>query len=142
MGRTISLPNLLFSLAILVYIVISKLVFDNVYLTSKQVIDEEFHIPQGLAYCNLQFDTVSKGTTICCYIVCLLLFVIVGSQNYHTPRTLFSINGAFSPTRFVSHILVTFRQFSSVSIEHYIVLYFAELLQQEGNFMEKPLFLH
>lgn len=45
--------------AVVAYSIVSKIIFDNVYLTSKQVIDEEFHIPQGLAYCNFHFDTVS-----------------------------------------------------------------------------------
>lgn len=61
MRRLLSIPNLSLFTAILIYGVISKLIFDSIYITSKQVIDEEFHIPQGLAYCNLHFDTVSAS---------------------------------------------------------------------------------
>lgn len=59
MRRIVSVSNIALCFTVIVYSVISKLIFDNVYLTSKQVIDEEFHIPQGLAYCNYHFDTVS-----------------------------------------------------------------------------------
>lgn len=49
-----------FFLSILLYNYVSKRIFDNVYLASKQIIDEEFHLPQGLAYCNFHFDVVSN----------------------------------------------------------------------------------
>lgn len=49
---------LLILVTFLVYGIISKLVFDNIYNTSKVVIDEAFHLPQGLQYCNFNFSTV------------------------------------------------------------------------------------
>lgn len=61
MGRLLSTTNILLFAATLIYAFTSKLIFDKIYITSKQVIDEEFHIPQGLAYCNLHFDTVSAN---------------------------------------------------------------------------------
>ncbi|XP_041968530.1 putative Dol-P-Glc:Glc(2)Man(9)GlcNAc(2)-PP-Dol alpha-1,2-glucosyltransferase [Aricia agestis] len=39
-----------------VYYVISKIVFDKIYETILIVVDELFHIPQGLTYCNGNFS--------------------------------------------------------------------------------------
>lgn len=47
-------------LTIVIYSVLSFLVFNKVYATSKLVIDEEFHLRQGLHFCNGRFDIVSK----------------------------------------------------------------------------------
>ncbi|KAK9758503.1 DIE2/ALG10 family [Popillia japonica] len=38
------------------YIITSYLIFYNVHSRIEKVIDEEFHIPQGLAYCNFNFS--------------------------------------------------------------------------------------
>ncbi|XP_044727070.1 putative Dol-P-Glc:Glc(2)Man(9)GlcNAc(2)-PP-Dol alpha-1,2-glucosyltransferase [Chrysoperla carnea] len=55
----------LFLILITVYLVISKIILDNVYATSKIIIDELFHIPQGLAYCAGNFsEWDSKITTL------------------------------------------------------------------------------
>lgn len=43
-------------LALAVYFTTSKLIFDKVYETTKIVIDELFHIPQGVAYCQRNFS--------------------------------------------------------------------------------------
>ena len=45
---------------ILFYILISKPLFNEIYATSKNVIDEEFHIRQGLHYCEGNFTVVNK----------------------------------------------------------------------------------
>lgn len=42
--------------AAVVYFVASKFLFDKVFDTSHIVIDELFHIPQGLAYCHENFE--------------------------------------------------------------------------------------
>ncbi|XP_026744165.1 putative Dol-P-Glc:Glc(2)Man(9)GlcNAc(2)-PP-Dol alpha-1,2-glucosyltransferase [Trichoplusia ni] len=44
------------ALILVPYFVISKLIFDRVHDTSQVVIDEYFHVPQGLAYCNGNFS--------------------------------------------------------------------------------------
>ncbi|XP_053623205.1 putative Dol-P-Glc:Glc(2)Man(9)GlcNAc(2)-PP-Dol alpha-1,2-glucosyltransferase [Plodia interpunctella] len=46
---------LILFLAVAVYFSISKLLFDKVYATLQVVVDELFHIPQGLAYCAHNF---------------------------------------------------------------------------------------
>lgn len=43
-----------------IYSVISFLLFEKVYETSQEVIDELFHIRQGLHYCNGYFSAVSS----------------------------------------------------------------------------------
>ncbi|XP_046975497.1 putative Dol-P-Glc:Glc(2)Man(9)GlcNAc(2)-PP-Dol alpha-1,2-glucosyltransferase [Vanessa cardui] len=48
--------NFLLITTIAIYLYNSKLIFDKVYETSKIVIDELFHIPQGLAYCKGNFS--------------------------------------------------------------------------------------
>lgn len=40
------------------YFAISLPIFNQVYETSKQVIDEEFHLRQGLHYCDGNFTVV------------------------------------------------------------------------------------
>nr|CAI5847127.1 unnamed protein product [Callosobruchus analis] len=45
------------------YSLISKLIFDNIYLTSKMVVDEEFHVPLGKAYCNFNFSVWDPKVT-------------------------------------------------------------------------------
>lgn len=42
------------------YVAVSALLFPLVYEASPEVIDEQFHLRQGLAYCNGDFDTVSR----------------------------------------------------------------------------------
>ncbi|KAK5647020.1 hypothetical protein RI129_005484 [Pyrocoelia pectoralis] len=42
-----------------VFFLLSKLLFDEVFKESQLIIDEEFHIPQGVQYCNFTFDTVN-----------------------------------------------------------------------------------
>lgn len=38
------------------YTIISKIIFDKIYLTSKIIVDEEFHLPLGEAYCQYDFN--------------------------------------------------------------------------------------
>lgn len=45
-------------LYILLYIIVSKVLFINVYDTVGYVIDELFHIPQGIQYCQMNFSAV------------------------------------------------------------------------------------
>ncbi|KAJ8923631.1 hypothetical protein NQ315_010210 [Exocentrus adspersus] len=49
-------PTICLLLCVLVYFIVSKLIFDSVYLTSNLVVDEEFHIPLGQSYCELDFS--------------------------------------------------------------------------------------
>lgn len=43
---------------IAIYTLVSVIIFDRVYETSKEVIDELFHIEQGLNYCHGMFQEV------------------------------------------------------------------------------------
>ena len=43
-----------------IYGSVSLLLFNNIYLTSKLVVDEEFHLPLGEAYCQFKFNEVGK----------------------------------------------------------------------------------
>lgn len=43
-----------------VYSLVSFAVFNRVYATSQEVIDELFHVGQGLQYCNGNFSAVSS----------------------------------------------------------------------------------
>lgn len=52
-------PTICLLLSVFIYFIISKIIFDNVYLTSNMVVDEEFHIPLGHSYCELDFSHVS-----------------------------------------------------------------------------------
>lgn len=42
----------------LIYIIVSLIIFEKVYETSKSVIDELFHIEQGIYYCHGIFQEV------------------------------------------------------------------------------------
>lgn len=54
-----SLVNkLLKVLLVTIYSAVSFVIFNRVYDTSKEVIDELFHIGQGLKYCNGKFSEV------------------------------------------------------------------------------------
>lgn len=44
---------------ILIYTIISLLIFEKVYETSNLVIDELFHIEQGLHYCHGMYKEVN-----------------------------------------------------------------------------------
>lgn len=44
---------------ITIYSVVSIILFDEVYETSSEVIDELFHVGQGLQYCQGNFSAVS-----------------------------------------------------------------------------------
>lgn len=72
--------NLLLLVAISSFAGVSKVIFDKVHLTSKNVIDEEFHLPQGLQYCNYNFSTVNF-LRIPAKELILIFDVLVGSQN-------------------------------------------------------------
>ncbi|XP_025834242.1 putative Dol-P-Glc:Glc(2)Man(9)GlcNAc(2)-PP-Dol alpha-1,2-glucosyltransferase [Agrilus planipennis] len=47
--------TIVFILVVCLFVTISKIIFDEVYKESRIVIDEAFHIPQGLEYCRLNF---------------------------------------------------------------------------------------
>ncbi|XP_045456904.1 putative Dol-P-Glc:Glc(2)Man(9)GlcNAc(2)-PP-Dol alpha-1,2-glucosyltransferase [Melitaea cinxia] len=56
---------LLLFFTVSLYFTVSKLIFDKVYETSQVVIDEFFHIPQGMLYCKYNFSYWdSKITTL------------------------------------------------------------------------------
>lgn len=42
------------------YVILSSVIFYNIYLTSNLVVDEEFHLPLGEQYCKFNFQVVSK----------------------------------------------------------------------------------
>lgn len=46
------------NLVLLALVTVSMQLFNRVYRTSKQVIDEEFHLRQGLHYCRGNFTIV------------------------------------------------------------------------------------
>lgn len=52
--------ELLLYLTLAVFAVVSFVVFNKVYATSRLVIDEEFHLRQGLHFCKGRFDIVSR----------------------------------------------------------------------------------
>lgn len=65
------------NLVLLTLITVSMQIFNRVYRTSKQVIDEEFHLRQGLHYCRGNFTIVSGCLIIlwcCLYILSTCLF--------------------------------------------------------------------
>jgi hypothetical protein len=45
--------------ALALHSLISKLIFDKINLTSNIVVDEEFHLQLGEAYCKYEFDKVT-----------------------------------------------------------------------------------
>lgn len=47
-----------FMIVFAVYVAISSQLFPLVYEASKEVIDEQFHLRQGIHYCNGNFDVV------------------------------------------------------------------------------------
>ncbi|KAI8426756.1 hypothetical protein MSG28_014447 [Choristoneura fumiferana] len=49
-------------LALAFYFTTSKLIFDKVHDTTQIVIDELFHIPQGIAYCQRMFRMLYEYT--------------------------------------------------------------------------------
>ncbi|KAL3289747.1 hypothetical protein HHI36_023144 [Cryptolaemus montrouzieri] len=54
--KILNLRNLTLTIVTTVYIVISKQIFDNIFLTSNIIVDEEFHLPLGEAYCWRDFN--------------------------------------------------------------------------------------
>jgi hypothetical protein len=61
--------KLLKLLLVAIYTAISLVIFNRVYETSKEVIDELFHVGQGLKYCHGNFSEVS-------------LIVYIGSRQH------------------------------------------------------------
>lgn len=53
---------------IAIYTILSMIIFEKVYETSTEVIDELFHIEQGLFYCHGMFQEVRKEINIKIYI--------------------------------------------------------------------------
>lgn len=45
---------------VILFVIASFYLFNLVYKTTENIIDELFHIPQGLAYCHGNFSRVSK----------------------------------------------------------------------------------
>lgn len=86
----ISLKWLMF----ITYAAVSFYVFLIVYETTTLVIDEVFHLRQGMHYCNGDFDIVRilKYNINLKYLKYINLFISVGSKNYYIPWTLYSIH--------------------------------------------------
>ncbi|XP_022915025.1 dol-P-Glc:Glc(2)Man(9)GlcNAc(2)-PP-Dol alpha-1,2-glucosyltransferase [Onthophagus taurus] len=53
----------MYRLVIIIYTATSQIVFNKIYQESKTIIDEEFHISQGLQYCNFNFTTWNPKIT-------------------------------------------------------------------------------
>lgn len=65
-----------------VYSIVTFLLFHLVYNTSKQVIDEEFHLRQGEHYCRGRFHIVSVASVILCIVTNVnLLFRFSGMKR-------------------------------------------------------------
>lgn len=85
-----TLNNFLKFSFVTIYMGISFLIFNLVYGTSQEVIDEYFHIDQGLHYCHGFFKAVSFPFV---YIRRLKRFfncnlILVGSEDYNISRTI------------------------------------------------------
>ncbi|KAJ3639293.1 hypothetical protein Zmor_002658 [Zophobas morio] len=52
----IKLTTVTLVIVLIIFVLISKAVFDKVHLTLHIVVDEEFHLPLGRAYCKFEFD--------------------------------------------------------------------------------------
>lgn len=74
-------------LLVLLFVAYSLPLFLRVFTTTQMVIDEEFHLRQGLYYCQKQFNKVSAKFlkfSVHIYISLALIF-LVGSQDNHIP---------------------------------------------------------
>lgn len=69
------------------YVGISALLFPFVYEASSEVIDEEFHLRQGLAYCRGEFDVVSDIGGNCG--VFIFIFAISAQKQWDPKITTF-----------------------------------------------------
>nr|XP_023027695.1 putative Dol-P-Glc:Glc(2)Man(9)GlcNAc(2)-PP-Dol alpha-1,2-glucosyltransferase [Leptinotarsa decemlineata] len=52
---TSNVPPLLLTIILNFYYYVFQKIFDRVYSTSQMIIDEEYHLPLGLAYCKFDF---------------------------------------------------------------------------------------
>ncbi|XP_019869457.1 putative Dol-P-Glc:Glc(2)Man(9)GlcNAc(2)-PP-Dol alpha-1,2-glucosyltransferase [Aethina tumida] len=52
----ISMSTIYLLVTSIIYFLCTKIIFDNVYLTSKVVVDEEFHLAIGQAYCKYEYN--------------------------------------------------------------------------------------
>lgn len=72
-------------LFLFLYVLISFVLFDDIYATSTEIIDELFHIGQGLKYCEGNFTSVR--ISICLHFLpaefTYLTFLLVGSKNHN-----------------------------------------------------------
>ncbi|XP_031343660.1 putative Dol-P-Glc:Glc(2)Man(9)GlcNAc(2)-PP-Dol alpha-1,2-glucosyltransferase [Photinus pyralis] len=62
LSRNLS-SNAVFYISLAAFVVFSKHIFDNVFRASQLIIDEEFHLQQGLLYCNFTFNTWNPKIT-------------------------------------------------------------------------------
>ncbi|CAG9855293.1 unnamed protein product [Phyllotreta striolata] len=51
----IRVSQVCFMLTLALFFATSLIIFNQIYLTSKMVVDEEFHFPLGISYCNFNF---------------------------------------------------------------------------------------
>ncbi|CAH0562281.1 unnamed protein product [Brassicogethes aeneus] len=56
MLRDVSMSTIYLLVTSIIYFLCTKIVFDNIFLTSKVVVDEEFHLAIGQAYCKYEYD--------------------------------------------------------------------------------------
>ncbi|KAF5270601.1 hypothetical protein FQA39_LY01339 [Lamprigera yunnana] len=95
MAKLISVYNFAFLVIIGTYFYISKILFDRIFNTSNLIIDEEFHLPQGLLYCNFTFDTWNPKITTLPGLY-LITALVLGPVNLCTVYWLRFINVAGS----------------------------------------------
>ncbi|CAH1153548.1 unnamed protein product [Phaedon cochleariae] len=61
----IKTSSVCFIFSLIIFSVISKILFDHVYAVSKSIVDEKFHIPLGMSYCKFNFyEWDPKVTTL------------------------------------------------------------------------------
>ncbi|XP_066258997.1 dol-P-Glc:Glc(2)Man(9)GlcNAc(2)-PP-Dol alpha-1,2-glucosyltransferase [Euwallacea similis] len=51
-----SFPKIYLLITFALYVIFSKFLFYKIYITSKLIVDEEFHLPLGQQYCYLNFN--------------------------------------------------------------------------------------
>ncbi|KAK9890024.1 hypothetical protein WA026_008831 [Henosepilachna vigintioctopunctata] len=54
--QLLRLSTITLLIATVSYLIISKIIFDKIYATSNIIVDEEFHLPLGEAYCQYNFN--------------------------------------------------------------------------------------
>lgn len=89
-----------------VYGIASFYVFLKVYETSLLVIDEEFHLRQGMHYCNGDFGEVYSYRIWCVGGKQIINFysILVGSKNHNVSWTIFDVYFILLPVWCLQHV--------------------------------------